>query len=55
MDDSLLEVFEVTKFKPWARKSGNTFVPRDYGPPVYVKWRKENGRFVIDQIGVPES
>lgn len=57
IEDSLHTVFTITKFEPWKVKPAteSTFVPPGYGPPVYVRWRKEGARFVVDQIGTPES
>lgn len=43
--------------KMWKRLSGNKFVPpNDEGDGrVYVKWRKEGGGWVVDEIGEPAS
>ncbi|HEX2207313.1 MAG TPA: hypothetical protein VHG93_06495 [Longimicrobium sp.] len=39
--------------RPWRRVRGNRFVPRgaSAGSPVFVDWRREDGRWVIDGYG----
>jgi hypothetical protein len=56
IEDCLYTAFEITKFDSWVFKGGNTFgPPRGFSPPFYVRWRREGGRFVVDQIGTPET
>jgi hypothetical protein len=37
----------VTGHAPWLTRNTTTFVPPD-GRPVFVKWRREGKRFVVD-------
>jgi hypothetical protein len=37
----------------WRRAAGNRFVPADEpdSSPFYVQWRREDGRWVVSEIG----
>jgi hypothetical protein len=41
----------------WPRIGGARFVPpgQDASSPTFVTWRKEAGRWVIDEIGYPQA
>ncbi len=41
----------------WPRVGGSRFVPpgQDASSPTFVTWRKEAGRWVIDEIGYPQA
>jgi hypothetical protein len=55
-DDPFVQFVRRTKGKPWTKKEANTFVPPGgWNPTVYVRWRVEGDRFVVDQIASPGS
>jgi hypothetical protein len=56
-DDPFAMFVTETSARPWKHQANNKFVPPGAAhiPAVYVRWRKENGVFVIDEIGSPRS
>ena len=54
-DDSLRDYVEHSSTAPWLRTSGMRFVPPGYDAHslVFVRWRKEGGRYVVAEIGFP--
>gem|GEM_PF-5896451 len=57
-DDPFVHFVEATQGRPWRDVDGVTFVPPTklpLNPPVFVRWRIELGRYVIDEIGTPIS
>lgn len=43
--------------KAWTRVPGNKFVPpgADMSSSTFVKWRKQSGRWVVDEISYPQA
>jgi hypothetical protein len=55
-DDPFVQFVQRTKGKPWTKREANTFIPPGgWKPTVYVRWRVEGDRFVVDQIASPGS
>jgi hypothetical protein len=54
-DDSLALTIEDPARRPWRRVKGQKFVPPDDDDDstLFITWRKENGRWVVDAIGYP--
>lgn len=57
-DDSWRDVFEQTNFMPWVERSSSVFWPpgQNYANGRhFVRWRYEGSRWVIAEIGAPDS
>jgi hypothetical protein len=52
-DDSLRDYIESTHGRAWKLKGRNTFVPPDDTDNVYVRWRREDGQYVVEEIAFP--
>jgi hypothetical protein len=54
-DDSLRSIVLMTKGTRWRMSDAYTFVPPSEAadPPIFVKWRLDDGRPVIQEIGFP--
>jgi hypothetical protein len=56
-DDLDAFVDNINAGEMWPRAGGAKFVPpgSDAESLTYVKWRKENGKWVIDEIAYPQA
>jgi hypothetical protein len=52
-DDNLRDQIEQTGRRAWRAQSPTTFVPPDDTVNVFVKWRREGNRYVVEEIGFP--
>lgn len=56
-DDCFRDHIVNTEAKPWEKRGERTFYPPGSEPDalVHVRWRNENGTWVIDEIAEPAS
>lgn len=53
-DDNFRDYVAQTRGAAWQSKGPATFVPpADYSLPVFVRWKKEGKRFVVEEIAFP--
>lgn len=53
-DDNFRDYVEQTAGRAWRTKRPGVFIPPiEYSLPVFVRWRKEGKRYVVEEIAFP--
>jgi hypothetical protein len=55
-DDGLRDYVLMDGRKPWRPRGDHSYAPPyAIGDPIYVRWRREGERWVIDEIAMPSG